>query len=448
VWKFEAKHLGKVRSAEISRSKLVILVGRNNTGKSYVATLAWAISNINILLRKEGAEQRRPQWFAAFTATLDTQQTAEIRIDQAKADSLIAYLNNEFERNGSSFLQEIFAYDGFSGTTVRVSAETPFTPFLARIAKPEATEPGRIPVAIGTIAHVDGRPTYRVRIPLPARLKDPERRIGDRLFLELIRRTLFGMEERYQRRAVYIPAARTGLMLAFRALVAQLFEDPSTLSLPRPLVEFLRNLSFRSSVPPEQTALGTWLEKEVTFGSIDATEDEVPTFLYHPSNTNLALPLHAASSMITELAPFLLLMRDIPPGQIIFEEPEAHLHLSAQRSMARALARLMNSGVRVLVTTHSDTFMQQINNLMNLHSHPNRESLLAELGYDANDLIDPTEAKAYEFVAELDHTRVVELEKAAEGFIVPSLNDTLANLAQETISLHEDENDRIVSSSP
>jgi hypothetical protein len=174
-------------------------------------------------------------------------------------------------------------------------------------------------------------------------------------------------------------------------------------------------------------------------GKIEASEDEVPSFAYVPENTNMSVPLHAASSMITELAPFLILLKQGSSRQIIFEEPEAHLHLSAQRSMARALARLVNSGVNVLVTSHSDTFVQQINNLMHLYSHPQRSELMKALGYEDDDLINPQDAKAYEFSESGDKTHVAEVKREVEGFVVPTLNDTLAKLANETIALQEGE---------
>src|SRR6202021_1184922 len=34
---------------------------------------------------------------------------------------------------------------------------------------------------------------------------------------------------------------------------------------------------------------------------------------------------------------------------------------------------LVNSGVQVVLTTHSDTLLQQLNILMHLHGHPRRE---------------------------------------------------------------------------
>lgn len=49
---------------------------------------------------------------------------------------------------------------------------------------------------------------------------------------------------------------------------------------------------------------------------------------------------------------------------LIIEEPEAHLRPNHQLSLARAIARLVRNGVRILVTTHSDYFLHQISNVV------------------------------------------------------------------------------------
>lgn len=442
MWKFEVQDLGKVAEAKIRMAPLVLLVGPNNTGKSYIATLVWAITNLQPLLSTEGAKSRRPVWFEQFiegAATVDGPSSVDVTPE--RAGELVAYLNEEFRIGAASFLSSVFSYDGFSETIVKISTND-FTPFRVQVAKPDLEAEKQSPFMMVRILDLQSKqPVAHYRFFV--RASESIRRVEDRLFAELIFQVIFGPDSQYIRSAVYIPAARTGLVLALRSLVSNLFgsEDVTAINLSRPIKDFLSRLSlgaFPGSASGEGQKIVDWLQQEVVHGEIKQTEEEIPSFSYVPTNSTISVPLHAASSMITELAPFLIILPNRSSrGLIIFEEPEAHLHISAQRSMARALARLLNAGTRILVTTHSDTFVQQINNLMHLYSHPDREKLMAELGYSEADLIDPEMTAAFEFVESRGRTKVHELSKELAGFSVKSLNDTLVSLAQETISLDE-----------
>lgn len=68
--------------------------------------------------------------------------------------------------------------------------------------------------------------------------------------------------------------------------------------------------------------------------------------------------------MVSELAPVVLYLRYLlsPGDLLIIEEPEAHLHPASQVAFARCLVRLVNRGLRICLTTHSEFFLQQINN--------------------------------------------------------------------------------------
>jgi len=82
---------------------------------------------------------------------------------------------------------------------------------------------------------------------------------------------------------------------------------------------------------------------------------------------DLEVPLVRLSSMISELAPVVLYLRYVlrPGHQLIIEEPEAHLHPRSQRAFANALAALQVEGnVNVLITTHSDYLLTEINNFI------------------------------------------------------------------------------------
>src|SRR5690606_34599855 len=50
------------------------------------------------------------------------------------------------------------------------------------------------------------------------------------------------------------------------------------------------------------------------------------------------------------------------PGELfIIDEPELNLHPKNQRAFARLVARLVNAGVKVFITTHSDYLIKEIN---------------------------------------------------------------------------------------
>ena len=72
--------------------------------------------------------------------------------------------------------------------------------------------------------------------------------------------------------------------------------------------------------------------------------------------------------MVSEIAPIVLYLKYlVRPGHLfIIEEPESHLDADNQRKLARAIAMLVNANVKVLITTHSDYCVNQINNLLML----------------------------------------------------------------------------------
>ena len=73
-----------------------------------------------------------------------------------------------------------------------------------------------------------------------------------------------------------------------------------------------------------------------------------------------------ASSMVSELAPVALYLRHIvrPGDTLIIEEPESHLHPVMQVEFTRVLAAAVKSGVRILITTHSEWVLEELANLV------------------------------------------------------------------------------------
>ncbi len=196
--------------------------------------------------------------------------------------------------------------------------------------------------------------------------------------------------------AHYLPADRAGVMHAHRVVTGSLIARASRVSLqqgiPLPalsgvLTDFLEQLIEFSDLPPAKSRtrnrwLADRLEQEILHGTIEVEKSVVgyPSFSYRPKGWKTNLPLLNTSSMVTELAPVVLYLRYlVHPGDVlIMEEPEAHLHPAAQAELTKLLARAVRSGIRVIMTTHSEWILEQVSNLVELAHLPEdqRESLV------------------------------------------------------------------------
>ena len=180
----------------------------------------------------------------------------------------------------------------------------------------------------------------------------------------------------------YFRAGRTGLFDAYRELAANLMQRAADRSRRRrpdrqqavslSTSEFLQNLVvLRSNSSPRFQStrianIARTLEDEVLGGTINIKETAGITHFEFETD-GVTIPLERASSMVTELAPIVMFIRQfIKQGDLlIIDEPEAHLHPEAQQQMAAALAFMVRSGLRVLITTHSHYMVEQLSAFVN-----------------------------------------------------------------------------------
>ncbi len=108
------------------------------------------------------------------------------------------------------------------------------------------------------------------------------------------------------------------------------------------------------------------IEKSVLKGQVVVKDTTGLSEFYFQRQDN-SVPMEIASSMVTDLAPVVLFLRNfIQVGDLlIIDEPEAHLHPAAQQQMAAALAFMVRSGLRVLITTHSHYMVEQLSAFVN-----------------------------------------------------------------------------------
>ena len=270
----------------------------------------------------------------------------------------------------------------------------------------------------------------------------------DIIYRSLIAKFIAGDLSVINRTATYLPAARTGLMLALKELAASALDFNTALSdtsvrnnrLTAPMRSFLSSLvrSGRNSGGDAHKDIASFLQRNVYEGDLRIASEASPDFFYQPDNSSIELPMHAVSSMISELTPILALLRNHHIGSgLVIEEPEAHLHLSAQRLIARLIVRLVNAGVPVAVTTHSDTFLQQINILLRASELPRDSNVLQEMDLEEQDLLSRADVGVFEFICKDGETMVEESVLTEEGFVVSSINEALLDIADDVVEMDD-----------
>jgi len=482
----DVKDFGPIGSGQITLRPLTIFVGPNNTGKSYLAMLTYALHHASrgmpysyrLPLRARGyplfavpfwtptAEEllRSADGQASIKSWLEARQgrsehdvaitigSLPVAVREAFDDvtngyfrSYTADLGTEISRCFGAELSQL-TRGGLSDARFSLRAQHTDPPWNLGLA----LEDGEL--------HIDkvefDFSTIKVEIPgLLPRLRP--RRTGmtaeelqefGAFLLELglsrVRRMLF--PDSY-----YLPAARSGIQQSHKALAGFLVSRAPLIGIERfpdvpqlsgVVVDFISSLlrlEQRRTSKLEPTAL--FLEREAIEGTVTFKSDKLAyPELYYQGRDAGPFPIFRTSSMVSELAPVVLFLRHVidPTDLLIIEEPESHLHPNIQRKMARALVKLVRSGVNLLITTHSDYLLEQVSNFVRLGLLDAPERARRE--YDEQDFLTPDEVGVYLFEDKRAGagTKVHALPVDAEhGIPDPEFQRVAEALYQETTGL-------------
>lgn len=117
-----------------------------------------------------------------------------------------------------------------------------------------------------------------------------------------------------------------------------------------------------------------------------------------PKGTQIKLTMAESSSTARSLLDLsFYLSHQAEKGDLLMvDEPELSLHPENQRRIARLFARLMNLGIKVFITTHSDYIIKELNTLIMLnHDKPHLKVIAKENAYQDNELIKADQVKVY-----------------------------------------------------
>ena len=406
-----AENFGPIVNGSIDLRPLTVFVGPSNTGKTYLATLIYALHKIlpdfsllpvmyqhlhrfvqdlgdtktstgdayswEVILQDivEKLETKgRRFMFADLPEPVRERWQIEFANSEVLGESLATELGRCFGLQSVSELVGLWGNSDSVKLSLNVSEECqPLWNFNMKVSASDITTNGRIKDMLlfrdgGAVSARWGHTKFRKLINDTV----------EEFFAELLYSATWN-DRRSETH--YLPAARSGIMQSHRVIASSLVANATRVGLdPFPALptfsgvtaDFMQQLIHyenERSADELMKNLADALEREVLDGKIrgnTALAGGIPDFVYQPRKTEENIRLTRASSMVTELAPVVLLLRNaIARGDmLIIDEPEAHLHPAAQTQMAKTLGRLVRAGVRVVVTTHSDWLLMEIGNLI------------------------------------------------------------------------------------
>ncbi|KAI4448912.1 hypothetical protein C823_003439 [Eubacterium plexicaudatum ASF492] len=451
------KNFGKISEARVNISNFTVFVGNNNSGKTQLMELIYTvmkhlsskIPNITIprmeqmdafsIGRKELCEMNA--WVNAYlakhiNAIIEKSFHAAIPVEEVTL---------EFEHPDSSY--EIYCLTEKTINYV-LKENGNIREFLTpELISQAVADTGEFYGSIILKNNIQGDKTKIEEMRVPAGLPvEVARGIG----ICHVLADVFGAKAPSSSNVLFMPASRMGLSLLYKRYFANNRQDTGMLTRPEkeigavtePVSDFLTFLldySYSERTAKKNDDLIRFISSYLIDGTI---RENGETTEYIPEGQENAIPVFVASSMVNEVVPVVKALTDSKETDFIFyDEVETSMHPLKQMEMVKLLNRLNNKGVKLIVSTHSDTMATKMNNLL-LLSYGDFDfeavrKLLKKNGIDIEqeDLLISPNIHVYQFVNQSkDKSMVEELvfqKTPCTGYDFSLFHDSTMHLFEE-----------------
>lgn len=402
----QIKNLGVLKQAEFSPGDLTILCGGNNTGKTYATYTLFGFFSL---------------WEEVLSIDID-----ESLIKGLLADGVIGIDITQYIENAAAILSDgcreyakrlpmVFAAQAerFKDTEFQITLDSeeicPVSQFERRI-RTENAEHFSITKSEGSTELIVTLLVEKDKVKIPANIIKQfiARALKEIIFGKLFpnpfissaERTgaaIFSKELNFQRNRLLEEMSQTDKNIDPVDLLFKVYQD---YALPvRANVEFTRKLDTiakKNSFIAEKYP-GVLNDFADIIGG-EYTVDKNDVLYYIPTGKRVKLSLDESSSAVRSLLDIGFYIRHVAePGDLLMvDEPELNLHPENQRKVARLFARLVNLGIKVFITTHSDYIIKELNTLIMLnHDKPHLKRIAEKEGYKKEELLSPGKIKVY-----------------------------------------------------
>ena len=455
--RFQFRNIGPVREAELELGTLTIIVGRNNTGKTYLLNTIYGLLNAFHKSPEIGqiSAPEELQFIQDMIRDLEENSVVERSLSlerlQRKRKTLLDWFSEMFSE---SHLADTFGASRKefhkSSVLVQIPECKPLGQANARALRIDAA---------GYSFHYDGN-SLRIslgQIPRESSHSSQSLLKGYRHFLvpELTQKTSMISAERFGISLFYkeLDFTKSKLVDMLQRLrdrkdsddnLPGLMSDKISSRYALPIKDQIQSTRRISQIDSQKSELideDLFAKIEMLMGgSYSASNDEIRFFskIWAPES-RFNVPLYRASSSARSLSDlyFFLVHQASYQHLLIIDGPECQLDTANQVQLARMVAHLIRAGVRVLLTTHSDYLLKEINSLIMLNGDfKNKYSVMKSLGYTEADSIDPNLIRAY--IAENQSLTPCVIDQLGIDFplfdeVITSINHTSSELSSRVL---------------
>lgn len=467
------ENFAKIQSAKVCINKYSVLVGPNNSGKTFLMQLIQGMDkNWESLLNGEPVEIVLSSKESTVQASNESADRNEIyRLDAHYMELFIDAINKNLFKEKGNIVKRIFGREISIGNLfIEFTPDEHCDYLIESVCTPEQlkTKSGTVDDQIEAILNrALSEFSNKVTIYLLSRYNhetkeknfiyaristDTDSSVSANCFKPLLS-WFFWIN------SLFLPASRTGLLMLYKDFFANKADlsmgfrigvsplngnERENRELTLPVYEFIR---FLQTFSEDEKHTKMWknellfFEQNVIEGHITASQQG--NFLYSPQDEKRDIPLFLASSMVNEVAPIgLALISHGNHRQFIIDEIEASLHPGKQTELVRFLNRIRNRGISLILSTHSDTFVSRLNNLYIISAnYPEHftPDMLQKLGLEKEDLIDIKGLFVYEFVRQANGKSIVKQVRgdSKKGFVFDLFTGTAMKLFNESTIIEE-----------
>lgn len=387
--KFGIKNLGPIKEANVEIGDLTIICGKNNCGKTYIA---YSIYDFYKFFRDYIS-------FEKIREKPDETETIRINLDDYKENAKKA-LKKAVEQFS---LEHLSNKDAFSVEEVSFETNSPVGEKWQMRGVSFSVHKDKGVISIQKKAKVD---LSNDKTKEPSVLDFANAFIAMYFFGGRTQKKSFGS-------CFAITTERTGLSVFRKTLNKGNLREVNTpgnspisqkdLSLNNTFYpsaiqdnfEFiisLEDISKHQSEISNNKEIIASLEK-ITMGKYVFLPNDVIHYVPQ-SDPTVKLTMSQASSSVRSLLLLDAYIRhSAKKGDLLMiDEPELNLHPENQREIARLLALLVNAGIKVFITTHSDYIVREFDFMIRLNANAN---LAQTIGYTKDHLLKSSNIKSY-----------------------------------------------------